>query len=162
MEIVDLSTLPDAETRYTEFLKQICDKHEMDHAAYAGMNPAAGTVAGFVTYDDAWNEHYQNQGLIMIDPTIHMARRSIAPVDWSRLERSPEFQRVFRDAHDFGIPNQGVTIPDPRALRRYWIAQRDPRMFSKEEWRKLYTHVISDLQSMAVHIHDHVVMPQMN
>ena len=45
MEIVDLSTLPDSEVRYTEFLRQICEKHDMDHAAYAGMNPAAGTVA---------------------------------------------------------------------------------------------------------------------
>ncbi len=26
MEIVDLSTLPDSETRYTEFLKQVCEK----------------------------------------------------------------------------------------------------------------------------------------
>ncbi len=156
MEIVDLSTLPDAETRYTEFLKQVCEKHDMDHAAYAGMNPASGTVAGFVTYDDAWNEHYQNQGLIMIDPTIHMARRSIAPVDWSRLERGPEFQRMFNDASEFGISNQGVTIPvrGPFGDIGLLSASRD---CSKEEWRKLYTHVIGDLQSMAVHIHDHVV-----
>ncbi|AXT25703.1 LuxR family transcriptional regulator [Ruegeria sp. AD91A] len=156
MEIVDLSTLPDSEVRYTEFLRQICEKHDMDHAAYAGMNPAAGTVAGFVTYDDAWNEHYTNQGLIMIDPTIHMARRSIAPVDWSRLERSPDFQRVFRDAHDFGLPNQGVTIPVRGPYGDIGLLSAT-RNCSKEEWRKLYTHVISDLQSMAVHIHDNVV-----
>lgn len=156
MEIVDLSTLPDSETRYTEFLKQVCEKHDMDHAAYAGMNPTAGKVAGFVTYDDAWNDHYQKQGLVMIDPTLHMAKRSIAPVDWSRLERSPDFQRVFRDAHDFGLSNQGVTIPvrGPYGDIGFLSATRD---CTKEEWRKLYTHVISDLQSMAVHIHDNVV-----
>lgn len=156
MEIVDLSTLPDSETRYTEFLHQVCEKHDMDHAAYAGMNPVAGSVAGYVTYDDAWKEHYQKQGLIMIDPTIHMSRRSIAPVDWSRLERSPDFQRVFREASDFGLPNQGVTIPvrGPYGDIGLLSATRD---CSKEEWRKLFTHVIADLQSMAVHIHDNVV-----
>lgn len=156
MEIVDLSTLPDSETRYTEFLRQVCEKHNMDHAAYAGMNPAAGKVSGYVTYDDDWKEHYQKQGLIMIDPTLHMSRRSIAPVDWSRLERSPEFQRVFRDAHDFGLPDQGVTIPvrGPYGDIGLLSATRD---CSKGEWKKLIPNVIADLQSLAVHIHDSVV-----
>ena len=156
MEIVDLSTLPDSETRYTEFLKQVCEKHDMDHAAYAGMNPAAGKVAGFVTYDDAWNEHYQKQGLVMIDPTLHMAKRSIAPVDWSRLERSPDFQRVFRDAHDFGIPDQGITIPVRGPYGDIGLLSA-VRECSRDEWKKLVPNVISDLQSLAVHIHDNVM-----
>lgn len=156
MEIVDLSTLPDSEARYTEFLKQVCEKHGMDHAAYAGMNPAAGTVAGYVTYGDDWKSHYQDQGLIMLDPTLHMTKRSIAPVDWSRLERSDNFQRVFRDAHDFGLSDQGVTIPvrGPYGDIGLLSATRD---CSREEWKKQLSHVIGDLQSMAVHIHDTVV-----
>ncbi|KIC43086.1 LuxR family transcriptional regulator [Ruegeria sp. ANG-R] len=156
MEIIDLSTLPGTEARYTEFLKRVCDKFEMDHAAYAGMNPSEGKVAGHVTYNDDWKEHYQKHDLVMIDPTLHMAKRSIAPVDWSRLERSQNFQRVFRDAHDFGLPSQGVTIPvrGPYGDIGFLSVTRD---CPKEEWRKLYTHVISDLQSMAVHIHDNVI-----
>ena len=156
MEILDLSTLPDSEARYTEFLKQVCEKHGMDHAAYAGMNPAAGTVAGYVTYGDDWKSHYQDQGLIMLDPTLHMTKRSIAPVDWSRLERSDNFQRVFRDAHDFGLSDQGVTIPvrGPYGDIGLLSATRD---CSREEWKKQLSHVIGDLQSMAVHIHDTVV-----
>ncbi len=156
MEIVDLSTLPDSEARYTEFLKQVCEKHGIDHAAYAGMNPAAGTVAGYVTYGDDWKSHYQDQGLIMLDPTLHMTKRSIAPVDWSRLERSDNFQRVFRDAHDFGLSDQGVTIPvrGPYGDIGLLSATRD---CSREEWKKQLSHVIGDLQSMAVHIHDTVV-----
>ncbi len=128
----------------------------MDHAAYAGMNPAAGKVSGYVTYGDDWKEHYQQQGLIMIDPTLHMSRRSIAPVDWSRLERSPEFQRVFRDANDFGLSDQGITIPvrGPYGDIGLLSATRD---CSKDEWRKLVPNVITELQSMAVHIHDSVV-----
>ncbi|WP_170399877.1 autoinducer binding domain-containing protein [Ruegeria arenilitoris] len=156
MEIIDLSTLPGSETRYTEFLKQVCEKFNMDHAAYAGMNPSEGKVAGHVTYNDDWKEHYQKHDLVMIDPTLHIAKRSIAPVDWGRLERSPNFQRVFRDAHDFGLPSQGVTIPvrGPYGDIGFLSVTRD---CSKEEWRKLYAHVISDLQGMAVHMHDNVI-----
>ncbi|MEX0318429.1 MULTISPECIES: LuxR family transcriptional regulator [unclassified Ruegeria] len=156
MEIIDLSTLPQPETQYTEFLKQVCDKFEMDHAAYAGLNPAAGSIHGHVTYDDGWKNHYQEQGFQMIDPTLHMSQRSIAPVDWSRLERSPDFQKVFRDANDFGIGDQGITIPvrGPYGDVGLLSATRD---CSREEWKKLVSHVIGDLQSMAVHIHDSVI-----
>jgi len=156
MELIDLSTLPNPETQYTEFLAQVCENYEMDHAAYAGMNPAAGTIHGHVTYDDAWKTHYEEQGLQLIDPTLHMSQRSIAPVDWSRLERNEDFQRVFRDAHDFGLPNQGITIPvrGPYGDIGLLSATRD---CSKEEWKKLVSHVVGDLQSLAVHIHDSVM-----
>ncbi len=156
MEIIDLSTLSGSESRFTEFLQQVCEKFEMDHAAYAGMNPSEGKVAGHVTYNDDWKEHYQKHDLVMIDPTLHMAKRSIAPVDWSRLERSPNFQRVFRDAHDFGLSSQGVTIPvrGPYGDVGFLSVTRN---CPQEEWRKLSAHTISDLQAMAVHIHDNVM-----
>ncbi len=156
MDIVDLSTLPEQDTRYDEFLRQVCDKYEMDHAAYAGMNPAAGTIHGHVTYGDDWKTHYQEQGLHLIDPTLHMSQRSIAPVDWSRLERGKDFQRVFRDAHDFGIPDQGITIPVRGPYGDIGLLSA-VRECSREEWKKLVPNVISDLQSLAVHIHDNVM-----
>ncbi len=156
LEIVDLSALPNSDTNYAEFLKQVSDKLEMDHVAYAGLNPAAGTIHGHVTYGDEWKQHYQDQGFQLIDPTLHMSQRSIAPVDWSRLERSPVFQNLFRDANDFGICDQGITIPvrGPYGDVGLLSATRD---CSKTEWGKLIGHVIGDLQSMAVHIHDSVM-----
>ncbi|SDC91201.1 helix-turn-helix transcriptional regulator [Ruegeria marina] len=156
MDIVDLGTLPKTEAVYSAFLLQVREKFEMDHAAYAGINPAAGAIHGYVTYADDWKQHYQQQGFHMIDPTLHMSRRSIAPVDWSRLERNKEFKRVFCDAHDFGLCDQGLTIPvrGPYGDVGLLSVTRD---CSSEEWRKLVSHVISDLQSMAVHIHDTVM-----
>ncbi|GGH26191.1 DNA-binding transcriptional regulator, CsgD family [Cribrihabitans marinus] len=156
MEIVDLGTLPDTENRYTGFLNQICDKYEMDHAAYAGMNPVGGSIHGHVTYDDGWKAHYANQGLQMIDPTLHMSQRSIAPVDWRRLERNADFQRVFHDARDFGLTEQGLTIPvrGPYGEIGLLSVTRDCPV---AKWDKLIGHVITDLQSMAVHLHDTVM-----
>lgn len=156
MDIVDLGTLPKTEAVYSEFLLQLREKFEMDHSAYAGINPAAGAIHGYVTYGDDWKQHYQQQGFHMIDPTLHMSQRSIAPVDWSRLERGKDFKRVFRDAHDFGLSEQGLTIPvrGPYGDVGLLSVTRD---CSPEQWRKLVNHVISDLQSIAVHIHDTVM-----
>lgn len=156
MEIVDLGKLDQSEHHYNQFLLQLCEKYELDHAAYAGMNPAAGAIHGHVTYGNDWKSHYAEQGFHMIDPTLHKSQRSIAPVDWSRLERSPEFQTVFRDAHDFGICDQGLTIPvrGPYGDVGLLSVTRD---CTKAEWNKLVRHVIGDLQSMAVHIHDSVM-----
>lgn len=160
MDIVDLGTLPKSEAVYSDFLLQVREKLEMDHAAYAGLNPAAGAIHGYVTYSDEWKLHYQEQGFHMIDPTLHMSQRSIAPVDWSRLERSTDFRRVFRDAHDFGIGDQGLTIPVRGPYGDVGLLSVT-RECSTEEWHKLVRHVIGDLQSLAVHMHDTVMSSDM-
>lgn len=156
LEIVDLSTLPLLETRYTEFLSLVCDKFEMDHAAYAGIEPAAGSIHGHVTYTGVWKSHHTEQDFHLIDPTLHLVQRSIVSVDWSRLEASTNFQKIMRDAKDFGIPNQGIAIPirGPNGEIGLLNASRD---CSRREWRMLIRHVIGDLQSLAVRIHDSVM-----
>ncbi|MCE8527531.1 LuxR family transcriptional regulator [Ruegeria pomeroyi] len=160
MDIVDLGTLPKSEAVYSDFLLQVREKLEMDHAAYAGLNPAAGAIHGYVTYSDEWKLHYQEQGFHMIDPTLHMSQRSIAPVDWSRLERSSDFRRVFRDAHDFGIGDQGLTIPVRGPYGDVGLLSVT-RECSTDEWHKLVRHTLGDLQSLAVHIHDTVMSSDM-
>ncbi|MCE8514916.1 LuxR family transcriptional regulator [Ruegeria pomeroyi] len=160
MDIVDLGTLPKSEAVYSDFLLQVREKLEMDHAAYAGLNPAAGAIHGYVTYSDEWKLHYQEQGFHLIDPTLHMSQRSIAPVDWSRLERSSDFRRVFRDAHDFGIGDQGLTIPVRGPYGDVGLLSVT-RECSTDEWHKLVRHTLGDLQSLAVHIHDTVMSSDM-
>ena len=156
MDIVDLGALPASESHYGGFLNQVREKFELDNVAYAGINPVSGTIHGHVTYDDAWKTHYTEQNFQLIDPTLHMPQRSIAPVDWSRLERSDQFRQVFRDAHDFGIGDQGLTIPVRGPYGDVGLLSVT-RECSKTEWTRLVGHVISDLQSMAVHIHDSVM-----
>jgi DNA-binding CsgD family transcriptional regulator len=155
-DLVDLSTLPQSDLSFTDFLDQICDRFEFDYAAYAGTNPIGGGVHGYVNYPDAWKEHYVEQGFHRLDPTLTMAQRSIAPVDWRRLEHDEAFKQVFRDAHDFGITERGLTIPvrGPYGDVGMLSVTRD---CSAAEWELLVRHVISDLQSAAVHIHDTVM-----
>jgi DNA-binding CsgD family transcriptional regulator len=155
-DLLDLSTLPQSGPKFTDFLDQICEKFEFDYAAYAGTNPIGGGVHGYVNYPDAWKEHYVKQGFHQLDPTLVMASRSIAPVDWRRLEHDEAFKQVFRDARDFGITERGLTVPvrGPYGDIGMLSVTRD---CGEAEWDSLLRHVMSDLQSAAVHIHDTVM-----
>ncbi len=144
------------DTNIMDLLWQIQTEYGLDHVAYAGSNPVSGRVFGKMTYSKEWQEHYLSNGYFRIDPTLHEARRSIAPVDWSRLEPSENFQKVFKDAHDFGIGKQGLTVPvhgplgDTGGLS---VVSSLPA----DEWEKLRHTIIKDLQAYAVHIHDKIV-----
>lgn len=156
MDLIDLEAVEGRGESFKGFLDQVCDRFELDHAAYAGNNPIAGSIHGYVTYPEAWKRHYVEAGFHRIDPTLHLARMSIAPIDWSRLERTERFHRIFRDAHDFGISERGLTIPvrGPYGDTGMLSVTRN---CSAEEWDRLMKHILSDLQSVAVHVHDTVM-----
>ncbi|SFE14410.1 autoinducer binding domain-containing protein [Roseivivax sediminis] len=144
------------EAHVIDFLRRICDQHGLDDAAYAGANPISGRVHGFMTYSADWQAHYAQNQLHRIDPTLIEARRSIAPVDWSRLEPNENFDKVFRDAHDFGISNLGLTIPVRGPLGDVGSLSVTSNL-PRSEWEKLRKEVIYHLQSYAVNIHDQVM-----
>lgn len=155
-DLVDLGALPRESDDFVSFLFDVRDKFGLDDVAYAGMNPINGSVFGHVTYGDAWKMHYVEHGFHRIDPTLQKARRSIAPVDWSRLERDEEFRKVFNDASDFGISDQGLTIP-VRGPYGDMGGLSVTSSLSRTEWTKLKSSVIVSLQSVAVHMHDMVI-----
>jgi DNA-binding CsgD family transcriptional regulator len=155
-DLVDLGSLPQNEIRLSDYLDDLCNRYEFDYAAYAGTNPIGGMLHAYVNYPEAWKEHYVNKGFHQFDPTLLTASRSIAPVDWRRLEHDENFRMVFRDACDFGITERGLTIPvrGPYGDIGMLSVTRD---CPAAEWDRLVRHVISDLQSVAVHIHDTVM-----
>lgn len=155
-DLLDLGALPEGATDLTGFLDEVCDRFEFDYAAYAGTSPVGQGVHGHVNYPDAWKEHYVQQGFHRTDPTILTAARSIAPVDWRRLEHDENFKAVFRDAHDFGISERGLTIPVRGPYGDVGMLSVT-RNCGPAEWDKLVHNVIGDLQSVAVHVHDTVM-----
>lgn len=156
MDHLDLSFVPDREDPFKDLLLKTREKFGFDHVAYAGFNPISGTTHGHVTYDDAWTHHYAANKYFQIDPTLIQARRSVAPVDWKRLEHTVEFRTVFRDAHDFGITDTGLTIPvrGPFGDIGGLSVTSD---LPERQWKKLKSHVISDLQQVAANVHDLVM-----
>lgn len=156
MELIDLGSFKGGENRFVSFLDQICDRFEIDHAAYAGNNPVSGTIHGYVNYSDDWKQRYVAENYHVIDPTLQKASRSIAPVDWRRIERDENFNSVFRAASDFGITEQGLTIPVRGPYGDIGMLSVT-RKCAPTEWDKLIMNIIVDLQSVAVHIHDTVM-----
>jgi DNA-binding CsgD family transcriptional regulator len=154
--LIDLAELPDATADFDGFLIELRDRFGLDHVAYAGMNPVNRSVVGHVTYPDAWKLHYAHRGFQRIDPTLHQARRSIAPVDWSRLERDEDYLAVFNEARDFGISDQGVTIP----VRGPYGDVGGLSLTSsgkQADWTALCRQNLHLWQALAVHVHDLVI-----
>lgn len=154
--LIDLADMPDAAADLDAFLTELRDRFGVDNVAYAGMNPINRSVMGHVTYDDDWKQHYAEREFHRIDPTLHSARRSIAPVDWSRLERDIDYLTVFNDARDFGISDQGVTIPVRGPFGDVGGLSLTAGG-SRAAWTTLCRENIHLWQALAVHVHDLVI-----
>ena len=156
MDIIDLSTVERGEDNFLGFIDQLCQRLEVDHASYATTSPVTGAVQGYANYPDAWKMHYMRRNLQRVDPTIHTAALSIAPVDWSRFERNQKFDAVFHAASDFGLTPQGITVPirGPYGDRGLLSVTRN---CGAEEWALLKRKIMGDLQIAAVHLHDAVM-----
>ncbi|MRU14212.1 LuxR family transcriptional regulator [Roseovarius sp. A21] len=156
MHLIDIASTPAAERDYVGHLRMLCDELGVEHATYFSANPVSGTMYGFTTYPDEWKAHYVSEGLQTYDPTLHSAARSIAPVDWKRLQRDDDFGRVFHDAHDFGLPDQGVTVPIRGLFGETGLLCACATM-APREWGMLRREITGNLLSNAVHLHDTVM-----
>lgn len=152
-EIVDLGRLPQAGVQFGVFLDQLCQRLGFDFAAYAGMNPVDGSVHAYGNYPDKWKAHYVERKLHRSDPTLLVASRSIAPVDWRRVRGHANFRQLFRDAHDFGIGELGLTIPVRGPYGDVGMLSVT-RKCTVGEWDRLLRSAVGELQSLAVHLHD--------
>ena len=156
LDLVSLHDLPNSEDRFQAYLKEICDRFGFDDAAYAGVNPVGGTMHAVVTYSEEWQAHYQTHNLHATDPTLAAAMKSIAPVDWHRLQQDPNFSKVFDPARSFGVASMGVTIPIRGPYGELGMLSVSHNC-SLSEWHKLRDHTLADLQQAAAHVHDNVM-----
>lgn len=129
---------------------------ELDYAAYAGVNTIDNSVHAIVNYPDEWKAHYLDFGLHEKDPVLAIAARSQGPVHWHWLRDQPQYDNVFIQAHDFGIPDQGVTIPVRGPFGDKGMLSVT-RKLSVTNWEKHARHIMSDLQQVAAAVHDHVM-----
>lgn len=156
MNIIDLGTVPSSAENYAIYIEQMCDSLDLDYGSYASMDPVTGAVYGYANYPDAWKAHYMARNLQRIDPTLQKSILSIAPVDWQRFDRDEKFNSVFAAAESFGISAQGLTVPirGPYGDRGLLSVTRS---CSLDEWEKLKRHIMGNLQTAAVHLHDSVM-----
>lgn len=156
MDLIDLGAGANRTENYETFLTQLCDRLGANYASYATMNPITGSVQGYANYPTDWKQYYMNNNLHLVDPTLHRAQLSIAPVDWSRFQKDENFRAVFGPAQEFGITTRGITVPirgpyGDRGLLSLTTTGTD------DEWAKYRQSIVGELQLAAVHLHDAVM-----
>ena len=156
MDIIDLSTVPGNPENFEDFIDQMCRRLGLEYGSYATMNPMTGAVQGYATYGQAWKTHYMQHKLHHVDPTIHRAALSLAPVDWSRFVRDAKFNAVFRAADDFGISATGMTVPIRGPYGDRGLLSVTTSM-PAGDWKRLSVQIVGELQAAAVHLHDAVM-----
>jgi DNA-binding CsgD family transcriptional regulator len=156
MDLIDLSAVQSGDSSKGEFLDQLCDELDLDYANYASLSMSTGTIRGYANYPDVWKQHYMQNAFHLIDPTVAMSARSIAPVDWARVDKDEHFRTVFQAAHDYGITSQGLTVPVRGPYGDCGLLSVT-RNCTIAEWNSLKRKIMGNLQTAAVHFHDSVM-----
>ncbi len=94
--------------RATEELR---DHYEIAHVVYHWVN-SVGERFGAGTYSSDWVDRYLEMDYLRIDPVIFGCFQRFDPVDWKELDwSSKQAREFFREAVEYGVGNQGYTIP---------------------------------------------------
>lgn len=92
-------------------IEELRDSYGVDHIVYHWVN-SNGEQYGCGTYDLEWVNRYVEKGYLRVDPVVVGCYQRFHPVDWKRLDWSSKAARaLMQDAIDYGIGNQGFSIP---------------------------------------------------
>lgn len=91
--------------------EQLRDYYRIAHIVYHWVN-SVGERFGAGTYGQDWVDRYVEKDYLRMDPVILGCLQRFNPVDWKELDWSSRAARAFlREAVDFGVGNQGLSIP---------------------------------------------------
>lgn len=129
-----LSVIPDL-SGLGEVIEAIRSTYDVDHVYYyalslgldapvfvetrgggmshdAGIWRRDGRSLGALSYSPEWITHYFDSQYEVIDPVLQGAAGAFAPIDWTDLDwGSAPRKKFLQDAGDFGVGNQGLTVP---------------------------------------------------
>ncbi len=162
LEEIDIRTLLRLETDFTDqglddFIEYVRGHYGLANIAYlcpsfrgrSMVDPFAN-----MTYSEEWIRHYRSNSYANIDPVINVGARSLLPVDWARLPRNDKkVQRLFGEAKDAGVGQQGLTIPVRGPTNGLWalfIATSDE---SDRDWALRRYELMRDLVHVAHYVH---------
>lgn len=146
---------------FPHLLKQICSAYGLKTAAYFGINvrkinPSEPYLA--VTYSSDWVEHYRSMNYVKLDPIIRSGFSELLPIDWNGEDaRSKKLRDFFGEASEFGIGRRGLTFPirGRSGDRALFTVTSD---VSCADWRASLLHLERDLQMLAYHLHQRVLV----
>lgn len=87
------------------------DLLDIEHVVYHWVN-SVGERFGAGTYSQEWVDRYLEKDYLRMDPVIFGCFQRFTPVDWKQLDWSSKAAKAFfLEAIDFGVGNQGYSIP---------------------------------------------------
>lgn len=103
------------------------------------------------TYDQAWTDHYTDNGYVLRDPMTAWAFSTTGWTRWSNPEIHDPYG-IFEEAKSFGL-NYGVTISTgPIASRSIVSLARSDREFTDDE--------IEEIRAVVLHLHEMTEPPE--
>lgn len=114
---------------------------------------ADGRDTILVTYPTDWIERYIRSRYHVIDPVIRVGMRSIVPVDWATLDKSPPVvRRFFDEAGEAGVGRQGLALPSrgPFGAGALFTVTCDA---PDRDWAMLRHDLARDMGIVAGHLH---------
>jgi len=142
------------------FLSKLADKFGFSNVTYFFLSNK--TVTGspgklITTYAKDWQDHYFTMNYDEIDPLILTSMKSFLSVDWSLIPKlKKSTKRFFGEAMDFGISEQGVTIPIRGPSGETALISLNSGM-SQSDWVSHLKYQISDMTYFAFLLHKEVL-----
>lgn len=153
----DLGLRQPSENDVVARLQMACAELDVEHACFASKVPGNDTLVGFATYSEKWRRHYIEQGFHLIDPTLQKMMHAMGPVDWERLRQFDGYDTVFREAHDFEIPEIGMSIPIRGPFGERSVLTLATRT-SPHLWSAQKRSMMQEVQQIAARLHDEVML----
>jgi DNA-binding CsgD family transcriptional regulator len=160
-ELVDDLEKVESQDQTDSFLRKLVADYELENVAYLGVNLPVQTEFGDLyvatTYSPDWLSRYHTNRYVGTDPVVQHSFLRVAPIDWADIDQTtPAASRIFGEAREFGIGNQGLTIPIHGVLGEKALFSIS-KTCSKSEWRAFRREFARDFQLLSFQFHESVL-----
>lgn len=146
--------------RESTFLAELASKFGFSNITYFFLSNKAVTGSPgklLTTYAEEWQSHYFAMNYDEIDPIVWAGMRSFLPIDWTMVPRpTRKTQQFFGEAMEFGISDQGVTIPVRGPSGETALVSVNSE-FGQKDWPEYLHNIRSDLMYFAGMLHKSVL-----
>jgi len=143
-----------------QFFQDLVEPFGLGHVTYFGVFPqwnADQSHQLMTTYSKNWETHYFERKYDRLDPVLVQAMRGVLPFDWDQISKEDRAVRdFFGEAGEFGIPENGLSIPVRGPTGDMALFSVTSATMSKREWSAMKGFVLPDLIYLAHLVHTEV------
>ena len=131
-------------TNRSSLLQGLGERYSLNNVTYLNIRGSDDPVL-LTTYSAAWQNHYLERRFDLVDPVLTHGFRSHLPLDWAKIPRTCKtIVNFFGEASDFGVSDQGITIPIYDFIGARALVSLESSVCSKE-WKSITKCFLPDL-----------------